>query len=93
MGAGNVAVLAYSYWQQRFQSNTNVVGSTIRLNGQAFTVIGVASEEFSSNSALMKQTLFIPLTGADFVYPEYSKTLATRYRTGSTTSLAVYVPV
>ena len=82
MGAGNVVVLGYSYWRSRFRSNSAAVGSTIRLNGHSFTIIGVASPEFSTNSALIRQTLFLPVTGIDYIYPDYSKTYLNRRRTG-----------
>ena len=82
MGAGNVAILAHSYWRSRFQSNPAVIGSTVRVNGHSFTIIGVASPEFSKNSTLMRQTLFIPVTGIDYVYPDYSKSYLNRRRSG-----------
>ena len=82
MGAGNVAVLGHKYWKTRFRSNPDVVGSTIRLNGHTFTIIGVASPEFSKNSSLVRQTMFVPVTGIDYIYPDYSKTYLNRRRTG-----------
>ena len=82
MGAGNVAVLGHKYWRTRFRSNPDVIGSTIRLNGHTFTIIGVASADFSKNSSLVRQTLFVPVTGIDYIYPEYSKSFLNRRRTG-----------
>jgi predicted permease len=82
MGAGNVVVLGHSYWRSRFGSRPDVVGSTIRLNGHMFTVIGITSPEFSTNSALIRQTLFLPVTGIDYIYPDYSKTYLNRRRSG-----------
>ena len=41
-----VAVLSYSFWQRRFESDPAIVGKTINLQGQAFTVIGVTAREF-----------------------------------------------
>jgi putative ABC transport system permease protein len=88
MGAGNVAVLGHSYWRSRFQSNPSVIGSTIRLNGHTFTIIGITSRDFSTNSSLVRQTLFIPVTGIDYIYPDYSKTYLHRRRTGEFTVVA-----
>src|SRR2546430_1310974 len=36
-----VVVIAHRLWQRRFGSDTNIVGRTIRLNGEPYTVIGV----------------------------------------------------
>ena len=40
------SVLAPDFWKREFASDPAVVGRTIRLNGTAFTVIGVAPESF-----------------------------------------------
>ena len=37
-----VAMLSYSFWQNRFSSNPSIVGKQIVLNGYTFTVIGVS---------------------------------------------------
>ena len=42
-----VAVLSYVFWQRRFASDPAMVGSTVQLNGHAFTVVGVASPDFT----------------------------------------------
>jgi putative ABC transport system permease protein len=41
-----VVVLSYGFWQRRFESNPAIVGNTINLQGQPFTVIGVTAREF-----------------------------------------------
>src|SRR5262245_30412794 len=41
-----VAVISYHYWERRFGLDTGVVGRTINLNNNAFTVIGIAPPEF-----------------------------------------------
>jgi len=45
-GESAVIVLSYGFWQRRFDSDPTVVGKTINLQGQPFTVIGVTSREF-----------------------------------------------
>ena len=37
-----VAVLGYEYWRQRFASNPEAVGQTLTVNGETYTVVGVA---------------------------------------------------
>jgi putative ABC transport system permease protein len=41
-----VAVLSYRFWQRRFGSDKNVVGTSVTLNRQRFTVLGVAAHDF-----------------------------------------------
>jgi predicted permease len=40
-------VLAYRFWQQRFNGNRNIVGQALTLDGEAFTVIGVMPPTFT----------------------------------------------
>ena len=40
-GAPNVVMLSYELWQQRFGSDQNIVGKSISLNEESYTVIGV----------------------------------------------------
>jgi putative ABC transport system permease protein len=44
-GAHPVVILSHNLWQGRFNSDASVVGKTIRLNGQPFTVVGIAREQ------------------------------------------------
>lgn len=46
VGSGLYAVLSHRLWVNRLASDPEVVGSTIRLNGQAVTVLGVGPEGF-----------------------------------------------
>ncbi|HLX00358.1 MAG TPA: ABC transporter permease [Candidatus Acidoferrales bacterium] len=46
-GANHVAVLSYALWQIRFGANAGIVGRTIQVNAQDFTVIGVMPPDFS----------------------------------------------
>ncbi|HYV11552.1 MAG TPA: ABC transporter permease [Pyrinomonadaceae bacterium] len=45
-GRDAVVVLSYGFWQRRFGSDAHVVGSSIKLNGKSFTVIGITHPEF-----------------------------------------------
>src|SRR3977135_3998867 len=40
-GRGHVAVLSQSFWQTHFASDPNILGRTISLNSQSYTVVGV----------------------------------------------------
>ena len=45
-GRDAVAILSYDFWRTRFAEDPRVVGTTVRINGTAFTVIGIAPEHF-----------------------------------------------
>ncbi|MCK5651135.1 MAG: ABC transporter permease, partial [Gemmatimonadetes bacterium] len=46
-GAPPVAIISHSVWRDRFQSDPDVVGEIIRINGEPTTIIGVMPEEFA----------------------------------------------
>lgn len=45
-GRDAVVVLSHGFWQRRFGSDPQLVGSSIKLNGKPFTVIGITHPEF-----------------------------------------------
>ncbi len=45
-GHNQVIVLSHSFWQQRFGGDPNVVGRSVRIDGEAVTVIGVMPAGF-----------------------------------------------
>jgi predicted permease len=46
-GKDRKVLLAYGFWQRSFGGNPSAVGSTIRLNGNLFDVVGVLPREFT----------------------------------------------
>jgi putative ABC transport system permease protein len=46
-GANQVVVLSYAFWQSRFGGDAGIIGQTLRLNAEPFTVIGVMPPGFS----------------------------------------------
>ncbi len=46
-GAPSVAIISQAMWQTRFAGAADVVGRTIRLNGELFTIAGVLRETFA----------------------------------------------
>ena len=45
-GRGSVAVLSHTFWRDRFGSSPDVLGRTINLSEQAYTVVGVMPADF-----------------------------------------------
>jgi predicted permease len=56
-----VAVISYSFWERNFNSDPNVVGRTVRVNGAEFKVVGVASRAFSGPEAYVMPDVYIPV--------------------------------
>ena len=50
-GREQVVAMSYDLWQRRFNSDPEVIGKTIRLEGKTFTVIGVMPATFRFPSA------------------------------------------
>jgi predicted permease len=46
---GKVVVLSYGLWKRRFGSNPNIVGTTISLGNEGYTVVGVLGKSFFSD--------------------------------------------
>ena len=59
-GDAPVIVLAHRYWQSRFAGDPAIVGRSVRLNGQPFTIIGVASPSFGGTETLVRVAAYVP---------------------------------
>lgn len=51
-GNNHVVVLSYPFWQRRFGGQPEVIGRTVELNGDSYTVIGIAPLGFGQQSRL-----------------------------------------
>ncbi|MGH9845431.1 MAG: ABC transporter permease [Blastocatellia bacterium] len=45
-GAAPVVMLSHQFWQERFAANPSVIGQSLKLNQQSFTIIGVTPPAF-----------------------------------------------
>ncbi len=62
IGGPNVVVLGDGLWRRRFGADPAILGRTVTLNGQPFTVIGVAPPGFHGQMAGIDFGLWVPLT-------------------------------
>jgi predicted permease len=60
-GASPVAVISYRAWQQKFGGDQSVVGGTFTMNGQPFTVVGIAPSSFFGDRLTNPAAFWIPI--------------------------------
>lgn len=53
-GADRVLVLTHSFWTTQFQADRNVIGRTLRLDGEIYEIIGVTPRDFEAFDARVK---------------------------------------
>ena len=60
-GAGvRVAVVSYSYWQKHSR-DPSVLGSTLLINGRAYTIVGIMPEGFTGTESIFSREAWLPL--------------------------------
>ena len=59
-GADKVIVLTQSYWQTQYQESPEVLGKEVRIDDEAYQIIGVAPRELEAFDARMK--FIVPLS-------------------------------
>jgi predicted permease len=57
-----VMVLSYPFWKQKLGGDASAIGKTLMLNGDGFTVVGVAPKEFSGIVVGMQPDFWVPIT-------------------------------
>ncbi len=74
-GAGPVIVLNHGFWERRFASNPGVIGQSVLVNGQGFTIIGVAPKGFQGTGVIGGPDMWIPMSMHDQILTGFVKTL------------------
>jgi putative ABC transport system permease protein len=57
-GANRTVLLSYGVWQRRFGANPSVVGQTLTLNNEGYTVIGILPQSFEWQAPV---DIYVPL--------------------------------
>ncbi len=65
-------VLSYDYWRRRFDGRRDAIGSTMRIGGRLFTIIGVAAPEFVGTNIGEQTDAWMPLSMEGSVPPYFN---------------------
>lgn len=68
-GATPVVMLSYSYWRRHFPADASVLGTTVIVDGQPFTVAGVVPAGFGGVSFENLPEVWLPMSYASQVDP------------------------
>jgi len=78
-GGKPVCVLSYNFWRHRFQSEPNVAGKGMQINGHAFTIVGVAPQGFIGTRLLsFVPDVWIPAAMQPVIAPGFGDYLQSR---------------
>lgn len=55
-----VAMIGYDFWRQ-YSDERPAIGSSLRINGIAFTIVGILPESFTGLDRFVRPTVFLPL--------------------------------
>jgi predicted permease len=61
LGRHPVVVLSHAFWRRRFGGDPSVVGRSLALNGQPYTIVGIGPEGFTGFFRGLSTELFVPL--------------------------------
>ena len=62
IGANFVAVLGYTFWENKFGKDPAAVGQSILVNGKSYQIVGVAPPTFTGTTVGQLPALFVPIT-------------------------------
>jgi predicted permease len=59
-GAPPTTVLSHAYWVSRYEADPDVLGRTILLNNESYTIVGVAGPDFLGSSVAFRPQFWLP---------------------------------
>jgi predicted permease len=80
-GAGPVVVVSHGFWRRSLGSDPSVLGRTILLNGQSFTIVGVTEPRFHGLQLVSPSDLWIPMSTWPLIAPSGFQGLNLQTRT------------
>ncbi len=72
-GSSPLVVLSYLYWTEHFASDASVINQSLLINGNPYTIIGVAQPEFNSVISAQRTDMFVPITMKAQITPQWDE--------------------
>jgi predicted permease len=69
-GAAPAVVISDRYWRSHFNSDPDVIGQIVRLNGQSATIVGITPPKFDGALTPSPAEIFVPTTVPATLAPE-----------------------
>jgi predicted permease len=73
LGRFDGAVISYRFWNEHLGSSRDVIGSTLRINGQPVTIAGVAPRDFLGSNAMTPADLWIAFPPDPNLAPSFTR--------------------
>ena len=77
-GAAPVAVATYAGWRKYLNGDEGAIGRTVSINGQRFTLLGVAAPDFRGTVAMLTPAFYVPLSQQPLLQPGAAQLLQQR---------------
>lgn len=68
-GANPVVALSHDFWVRSYGSDPEVVGTSIRLNGHAYTIVGVVDRDYPGNLRGLGPAVYAPISMVNQLNP------------------------
>lgn len=72
-GGHPVVVLSYDFWVRRFGGKIDVINRDVKVNGLAFTVLGIAPAGYPGTNISSPTDLFVPLAMKNIITPTWDQ--------------------
>jgi len=70
-GGHPVTVLSHGFWQERFGADRSIVDKDVVINGQKYTVVGVAPARWKGTDQLQPPDLYVPMAMKTQITPTW----------------------
>jgi predicted permease len=78
-GTAPIVVLSDEFWTREFGRDPGVLGKTVTLNGNAFTVVGVVPREFHGTGLANKTAFYVPMSAQPLLMASWPTTSPDRW--------------